>query len=145
MKRIKKTDPLFSVFMKTYYDWYKMKVGIPPKIDGGDGRALKMIVKYLRSINDNPFVSEEEVEIQVQDNESVRENIVSDKNLETTKMWDFVFAHYEKWDRFYQKQLKLTQINSNLNNIINSIKNGKQSITEGKSVAEIRNTIGDID
>lgn len=147
MKRIKKGDPLFPVFMKTYYDWYKTKVGVAPKIDGGDGKALKLIVKYLRSINDNPFVSanikesgEDDI---VQENEA--ENVVSDKDLDTTKTWDFIFANYDKWEKFYQKQLKLTQINSNLNNILNSIKNGKPGSTEGKSISQMRQEIGDLD
>lgn len=147
MKRIKDGDPLFPVFMKTYYEWYRNRVGVPPKIDVADGKSLKHIIKYFRGITDNPFVSEKIEEGVAQESvvqESENKNTLSDKNLETVNAWDFIFANYDKWDKFYQRQLSLRHINSNLNNIINSIKNGQQGIA-GKSIGEIREQIGDID
>jgi len=118
-RTIKKTDRLFQPFMKVYFDWFENHIGIKPKIDGADGKALKYIIKYFRSI--------------------------AEDELEILKAWETIFSNYDKWDKFYQKQLNLRHINSNLMNIINSIKNGKQGITEGQSIAEMRNAIGNID
>lgn len=52
---------------------------------------------------------------------------------ETLKSWQWILNHYPKWDRFHQNQLKLEQINSNLVNIINHIKNGKPTTGTGKT------------
>lgn len=132
MRNIKKTDPLFQSFMSVYYKWFQEQVGIKPKIDAADGKALKAIVKYFREITNNEL-----------NNESENENKNTD--LETLLAWEFVFANYNKWDKFYQKQLNLRHINSNLMNILNSIKNGTQSIaTAGKSITDQRKEIGDI-
>ena len=117
MRTIKKSDPLFSVFMKIYFEWMETKKGFKPQIDGGDGKALKSAIQYFRTI--------------------------SEDELAITKAWEAIFENYDKWDKFHQGQLRLRQINSNLTNIINSIKNGKPS-TGAKSIAQMRNEIGDI-
>ena len=121
LQKMKKetTEPLFKNFMAFYFEWMEKEIGIKPQIDGGDGKALKSIIKYFRSI------SEDETAI--------------------IQVWETILINYKKWDNFHQKQLRLKQINSNLINIINSIKNGKQSITDGKSITQQREEIGNID
>jgi len=109
---------LYSSLMAIYFDFVKQHTGVPPKVSQIEGKALKNIIKYLMSIKPD----EKEVEIG----------------------WKAIFENFNKWDAFYQKQLKLTQIDSNLMNIINSIKNGKpttntrREITNEDIAAEIR-------
>ena len=110
---------LYSSLMAIYFDFVKQYTGVPPKVSEIEGKALKNIIKYLSSIQPN----EEDIIIG----------------------WKAIFENFNKWDSFYQKQLKLSQIDSNLLNIINSIKNGKQhspntrrEITNEDIAAEVR-------
>lgn len=123
-RTIKNTDPLFKSFMDVYYKWFEKQVGIKPRIEVSDATALKQVIKYFRSIMNDA---------------DVQENNKTD--LEILFAWEFVFANYGKWDKFHQKQLKLRQINSNLMNILNSIKNGKQQTPIAKSIGEQYNDI----
>lgn len=98
--------------MKAYFDWHVSLVGFPPKIDGAQGKALKYIIKYLDSITDS-------------------------KGLES---WQAILSHWGSVDKFYQTQTKLTQINSNIQLIIQQIKSG-QTKTDSRYLEEIRNRI----
>lgn len=101
-------NPFFTGAMKIYYDWFKDLNDEPPKIDAGDGKALKEIIKHLKTSAKN------------------REPGISDEKLLSTVLNGFahIFKNWGLMDAFYRKQVKLTQINSNLTNIINEIKNG---------------------
>ena len=90
------TDPLYSQFIEVYYNWIKDQVGVPPKINGMEGKAAKQILTYLRKITEDPLAA-----------------------------WIFVLNNFERVENFLQKQIKLSQINSNLINILNQIKNGQ--------------------
>lgn len=115
IKTPKEPNPLFTESMKIYCDWIKKITGVPAKIDGAQGRALKYIIAYLKTIDDN-----------------------HDKIIES---WYLLLENYDKWDNFHKKQLKLTEINSNIVNIINFVKNGKKSVTTPKSIEEQGNDI----
>lgn len=101
-------NPFFTGAMKIYYDWFTDLNDEPPKIDAGDGKALKEIIKYLKS------------------SAKVKEPEISEEKLLTMVLSGFghIFKNWGSIDPFYRKQIKLTQINSNLTNIINEIKNG---------------------
>jgi len=97
----------FSDCMTVYYDFMNDLMGVPPKIDGQEGKALNSIIKYLTTIT-------------------------TDKEPEgIVNAFKYILVNKSKWDPFHQNQLKISQINSNLTNIINSIKNGtaKKSVT----------------
>jgi len=118
MKKTTKADPLYEPFMKFYYEWVQTMKGFKPQVDGGDGKALNQIIKYFRGI--------------------------SQDDVALLQAWEAIFNNYNKWDKFHQGQIRLRQVNSNLTNIINTIKNGKTS-TGTKSIAEMRQEIGDVD
>lgn len=86
-------------WLQVYIDWYKKKCGVEPKITwGADIKALNDIESYLK-------------------------NVVTDG--EPLKAWQYVLDNVDKWGQFESTKLKLIQINSNLANIINNIKNGR--------------------
>lgn len=101
-------NPYFTGAMKIYYDWFVELNEQPPKINAADGKALKEIVMYLKSSVKN------------------REPEISDDKLLASVLSGFskIFKNWGVMDPFFRKQVKLTQINSNLTNIINEIKNG---------------------
>lgn len=96
----KPKNTLFSEMIESYDSWCKQVVGVGCKMDGIQGKALKSIIAYLRS--------------QVNDNDDI-----GIKNA-----WEFILSNWNKLDDFHQKQIKLSQINSNLINILNQLRNG---------------------
>lgn len=91
-----------------YYEWFKERnEGVPPRIDGADGKALKNIISYFKTIYKG------------------RPEPKGTEEMEVKSMLSFILGNWHGLDSFYQKQTKLTQINSNITNIINEFKNGK--------------------
>lgn len=90
----------FPGCMAEYNNFILENLGVPAKIDGQEGKALKTIITYLTQISTN----------------KEPDGIVN--------AFKFILVNKAKWDPFHQNQLKISQINSNLTNIINSIKNG---------------------
>jgi len=103
---------LFPQLIAEYNDWIISKLGVPPKINGAEGKAAKQILAYLSKITEEPIVA-----------------------------WKFVLDHWERVEPFLRNQIKLTQINSNLMNILNQIKNGKS--TNKKSTSNLERRIAE--
>ena len=83
----------------------------PAKIDGIQGKALKSILSYLKQLcRQKGKESEEDV----------------------LNAFKFIFANWSRLDEFLQKQIKLSQINSNLPNIIQNLKktNNQKNIAD---------------
>lgn len=114
-KIIKEPNPAYNHCIGIYCGWIMRITGVKAKLDATQGKALKYIISYLKSIDEDP--------------------------KKITEAWNAILFSYDRWDAFHKKQLKLTEINSNLLNIIHTIKNGKQSITAAKSIEQQRNEI----
>ncbi len=115
--------PAYSLCMKIYNDFILEKLGVKAKIDGTQGKALKNIIKYLKS--------------------NIKEKPTSEQAI--CDAFEIIFQKYDRWGKFYQDQLKLNQIDSNLINIIKLIKNGKsknRGCTDSEIVSIVANTFG---
>jgi hypothetical protein len=105
---------LFKNFIAIYSEWFKeQNDGTPPKIDGGNGNAAKTIISYLKQIVSERATKENEV--------------LNEAGLEarTLEAWEHVLKSWGKLEPFYQDKTRLLDINSNIQNIIKQIKNGK--------------------
>lgn len=108
---------------KVYEDWYREKLNVPYKFSSGDdSKAVNEISAYIREAtiergNSDPSQSE----------------------IENTFL--LILRSFDKWDSFYQDQLKLSQINSNLPNILANIKGIKNGKATSVNYAEIGNQI----
>lgn len=91
----------YTSCMDVYFDFIKQETGVPPKIDGAEGKALKSIVAYLLKLE-----------------------TVKNGEKKCSEVLGYIFENWRSVDPFHQKQLKLVQVNSNLVNIIASLKNG---------------------
>ena len=102
-EEVKQTpQSLYSQFMGEYFKFYEdYSKGIPPKITGAEGKALKQVIAYLTDI--------------------------SATDAEALEVWRQIFANWDKLDEFYQQQIQIRQINSNLNTLIIQLKDGKPS------------------
>lgn len=94
----------FTICIDLYNEFIKIQAGAPAKFDGAEGKAMKSIIDYL-SKTDKVLANE----------------------VKVPGVWGFILDHYQEWDSFRRGQLKLVQINSNLINILNDIKNGAAS------------------
>jgi hypothetical protein len=92
-----------------YRTFYKNLTGFQPKIDEADGRAMKIIINYLKTIADHQPPTPTDI----------------------SKIFEDLLNSYNNWEPFHQKQVKLTQINSNLSNIINILQNGSKTNKQG--------------
>lgn len=101
-----KVKGLFHKFIDAYYLFYNERNGLPPKIDGAAGNAAKSIIAYLKTVarNRNGDLPEEQLEEEV------------------VKATEYIFINWSLVRPFLRDQYNLTQINSNLNNIMADIK-----------------------
>lgn len=93
-----KTTSLHSSMLGAFMEFYEEKNGLKARINGTEGRALKMIIKYFNDLGMNEELSLE--------------------------LWKAILSNWDKLDKFYQNQMELRQINSNLNIILRQLKNG---------------------
>ena len=99
--------------MLAIYDSFCLKqFDAPCKINGMEGKALKQIISYLIKVSINKGMTEDKCKTS----------------------FEYILNNWDSLDDFTRKQVKLSQINMNLINIINQLKNGKA--TQTKSLAE---------
>lgn len=93
---------MFKQNIDIYNEFVKRLTGVPARLDARSGKSMKQINAYLLT--------------------AVKEK-TEEKVIEA---WELILNSYDLWDSFHKKQIELHQINSNLINIINSIKNGRK-------------------
>jgi hypothetical protein len=106
-----KQQSLVTICREKYFTFASNILGVPPAFNAAEGKALNSLISYLRSIAKNK------------------------EDTDVILALDYIFSHYSKWEPFHQKQLKLTQINSNITNIILTLKkpsNGKHNYDNSK-------------
>ena len=109
---------LYSKMVDLYFNWFKdLNGGIPPKFGKADGSAMKQIINYFKDIHKQANNGKNEVE-------------------EVILMFTYILTNWAKIDPFLQKQTKLIQINGNIQNIINDLKNGKRNSTSKSDKSE---------
>lgn len=95
--------------IKLYADWYDERIGVMPQILAADASGMKSIVKYLiKAVKaKSPNLTDAEVVDRVE------------------RAWVLILNKWNTLTPFLQSQVKISQINSNLTNILHAIKNPK--------------------
>jgi hypothetical protein len=115
---------LHEKFIAVHSDWYKNnRVGEVYKFNGAaDGEGAKQLIAYFKK-------SFEE------------KNNIPPGDEQILNAWKFILSNFSSWDQYYQGQLKISQINSNLPNILANIKsNGSINKRAGKQPATNKRT-----
>tara|TARA_R100001244_G_scaffold132321_1_gene108187 strand:+ start:2456 stop:3214 length:759 start_codon:yes stop_codon:yes gene_type:complete len=99
-----------------YDNFCKHQFDAPAMINGQEGKAMKSIMKYLKNL------------CKVKGDDSPEQIIAS---------FEYILANWEKLEPFLQKQIKLSQINSNITNIINQLKNGGEKRSSNNLAEQI--------
>lgn len=92
----------YQTCLDIYFTFIKQRTSVSPKMSGGEGKALKELIAYFDSIV-----------IDKEDQQAV------------PKAFQYLFDNWQRLEPFLQGQLKLMQINSNITNILNQIRNGR--------------------
>ncbi|MFW6370973.1 MAG: hypothetical protein ACOC10_07200 [Bacteroidota bacterium] len=107
VERSGKEDSAFFIpAQKTWAEFFEKQTGIKYRFLDGDGRALKSIGKHLIGISGG-----------------VEEGL---------NAWRYMLANWNALDDFYKKNVDLKFINSQLNKILNLMKNGQQTGQTGE-------------
>jgi hypothetical protein len=110
-----KKKSTFTDFIAIYDEWYKkFNDGIPPNYANGNANAAKAIINYLRTIVSQKAKAGPEV---------VDEAGIEGRLLES---WGLILKNWSKLEPFLQNKTRLVDINSNIQIIIQQVRNGKQ-------------------
>ena len=117
---------LYAAMVELYFDWFKGLSGVKPNFNAAEGSAMKKIMNYFRSLN-----------------KENKKDYDGSEFEEVTNMFSFILNSWSMLDDFYQKQTKVVQINSNLQNIINDIKNGHKRKSKSNTKDKSANARGE--
>lgn len=92
---MKQKDTTYENCMKLWYEFFELRSGFKPKVDGATGKHLKMVIKYFTS--NHPDHTPE-------------------------ACFSAMFNNWHLLPVFYAKQMDIKNINSNLNTILTEIK-----------------------
>lgn len=145
-KSCAKKDPpkktTHQTLMDLYWEWYKgLHDGIEPSITKADGMAMSQLRKFLEKQAAN---KEQEYRGLGKIIDLSTEDFIQ---REAVKMLEYIFNNWHLLRPFEQSGLSIRQINSNITNIINQIKNGRQKTTAkaGSTAASIKQAFDNID
>lgn len=109
----KEKNKEYKTFVEKYFDWFKkMNDGVIPKMSAIEGKNLNQIIRYLKQIHASELKNGRELP-------GESESVIN--------MWCYILGNWGRLDAFYQKGTRLRDINSNIQNIITSLKNGKSA------------------
>ncbi len=104
-------DHFFSIAQSDWMAFFKNRAGLSYRFTPADGKALKNIGKHLTE--------------------------VSGDTAKALESWRFILLKWDSLDPFYRNKPELPFINSQINTILNLMKNGKQtSEAANKSAAD---------
>lgn len=114
--RLKTPQTLYQCMIDKYDSWFKSaNDNQPPKFDGAQGKACKAIITYLKVVVKAKMAPANDLEL---------EQGVKDA-------WALVLDNWELLEPFYKKRTKLTEISSDLQNILKQLKDGRISKKAG--------------
>jgi len=111
-----KPNILYSNMIGIYDKFCLDSFDAPCKINGQEGKAMKQIIKYLKSVCKAKG---------------------DDSDIAIQNAFKYILSNWNSIEPFYQKQIKLSQINSNITNIINNLKNGATKPNSNSIAQEI--------
>ena len=107
VKRAKpKANTLYSKMVEAYDEFCQQHTGVGSKMDGMQGKAMKRIIKFL--------------EAQCKKKDNLLENEKLDEMV--LLAWKYILTNWEKLDDFNRGRIKLTEIDSNMLNILSKLK-----------------------
>lgn len=107
----KEPETLHPKMMSAYFDFFKKTFFMEPKIDGAQGKALNDLKNYFTGTCKRVFIEKEK-----------REPTQAELDDRVLIAWKTILDSWDRLDHFTSQQTKLSQIASNIQNIIIQIK-----------------------
>ena len=123
------SDKLYPKMIKVYNDFCVKRIGVGAKMDGLQGKCMKSIIAYLAS------------QVKMKRGEEMSE---PEMNESIISAWEYILSKWDMVKGFYAEQIKLSQINANLPNILMQLKTSKTNNRDAK-FSNIQNEIGNVD
>jgi hypothetical protein len=124
----KESTALYSKMMALYFEWFKERnEGLPPNINASEGVALKKIIAYFEPLVYN----------KAQSNGITLEKGSEAADNEVINAFKLIFNQWDSMDDFLKRNIKLSQINSNLTNIIHQLRNKNAKLTKQEQREQI--------
>lgn len=122
------SDKLYPKMIKVYNDFCVKRIGVGAKMDGLQGKSMKSIIDYLAS------------QVKMKRGDDMNE---SEMNQSIISAWEYILTNWDLVKGYYAEQIKLSQINANLPNILMQLKTSKTNNRDAK-FNNIQNEIGNV-
>ena len=111
-----KSDKLYPLMVEVYDEFCKKKMDMGAKMNPHQGKALKNIILYLANQikNKRGELPEEELKTEI------------------LSAWNYILGNWHKISGYYAEQIKLSQIDSNLPNLLIQLRNNKTQARDEK-------------
>lgn len=111
-----KSDNLYPQMVELYNTFCINRMGMGSKMDAQQGKALKSIIQYLalQVKNKKGEITEEQLKVDV------------------LNAWEYILNNWSQVNGYYAEQIKLSQIDSNLPNILMQLRKNKKSNRDEK-------------
>lgn len=106
VKSVKTSNIQYPKMIELYDKFCQDKTGVGCKIDGTQGKAMKRIIKFLES--------------QCKKKDNLLENEKLDEMV--LLAWSYILTNWDKLDDFNRGRIKLSEIDSNMLNILIKLK-----------------------
>jgi hypothetical protein len=124
-----KSEKLYPNMLEVYDEFCLNKTGMGAKMNAHQGKSMKSIMEYLAN------------QIKIKRGNEVSEEILKEEIL---LAWKYILSNWSKINGYYAEQIKLSQIDSNLPNLLIQLRNKKTNGREQK-FANTESEIGKID
>ena len=122
------SDKLYPKMIEVYNAFCVKRIGVGAKMDGLQGKSMKSIIDYLAS------------QVKMKKGEEMGE---SEMNEGIIMAWEYILSNWGLVKGYYADQIKLSQINANLPNILMQLKTSKTNNRDAK-FNNIQNEIGNV-
>lgn len=122
------SEKLYPKMIEIYNDFCVKRIGVGAKMDGLQGKSMKSIIAYLAT------------QVKMKKGEEITEAQMNDGILSA---WEYILSNWDLVKGFYADQIKLSQINANMPNILMQLKTSKTNNRDAK-FNNIQNEIGNV-
>ena len=123
------SDKLYPKMVNVYNEFCVKRIGVGAKMDGLQGKCMKSIIAYLAT------------QVKMKKGDEIAE---SEMNEGIISAWEYILSKWDLVKGYYADQIKLSQINANLPNILMQLKTSKTNNRDAK-FSNIQSEIGNVD
>ena len=122
------SDKLYPKMIDLYNEFCVKRIGVGAKMDGLQGKSMKSIIAYLAT------------QVKMKKGDEISEPQMNEGILSA---WEYILSNWDLVKGYYAEQIKLSQINANMPNILMQLKTSKTNNRDAK-FNNIQNEIGNV-